>query len=535
MTNSDVELRLDALDQLIELGQDHLPSAVTDECVVLARRSHDRLRHGTAHTVVAIAGSTGSGKSSLMNAIVGAEVSTTGVRRPTTAQTHAVIWGGGADALLDWLAVQHRHHVHDRHVDNRRGAHESEAGAAFDGLVLLDLPDHDSIEHANRAEVDRLVGLVDLFIWVADPQKYADQSLHEGYLRRLADHGDVMRFVLTKSDTLTPEAAGHCRNDFEQLIIADGIPSPTVLAASSLTGEGLAEIRGELADVVAEKAAVVDRIDADLVRLGRELAPAESESSAPPGPSADRDLVSGLTDAADADGAGSAVASHHRHVGAVALGWPMTRWLRRFRKSPINELPTLANSPTMTSQVHSVLRDYGDAMSTDLGGTWRQAVRGSATDEAEAIIGRLDRVGAQAFRSTHDRPRWWTVAAAAQWAAAVTAVAGLVWLLLLVLVDNFLRIDVSAITPDYRGAPLPTWLLLGGLIGGLILTNLLRIPLAIGAKRRARAVRSEVEEQVATIAGETAIASVRARRDSATEFAKLASIVANGDRGVQGS
>src|SRR4051794_38009790 len=59
-------------------------------------------------TVVALAGATGSGKSTLFNALSGSEVSTSGVRRPTTGVAHATVWGGdgvsgdaGADRLLD--------------------------------------------------------------------------------------------------------------------------------------------------------------------------------------------------------------------------------------------------------------------------------------------------------------------------------------------------------------------------------------------------------------------------------------------------
>ena len=46
----------------------------------------------------------------------------------------------------------------------------------LDGLVLLDLPDHDSTEVAHHLEVDRLVQLADLLVWVLDPQKYADAA-----------------------------------------------------------------------------------------------------------------------------------------------------------------------------------------------------------------------------------------------------------------------------------------------------------------------------------------------------------------------
>ena len=69
--------------------------------------------------------------------------------------------------------------------------------------MLLDLPDHDSTELSHRLEVDRLVQLVDVLVWVVDPQKYADAALHDRYLKPLAGHADVMMVVLNQADRLT--------------------------------------------------------------------------------------------------------------------------------------------------------------------------------------------------------------------------------------------------------------------------------------------------------------------------------------------
>ena len=81
--------------------------------------------------------------------------------------------------------------------------------------MLLDLPDHDSTEMAHRLEVDRLVALVDVLVWVLDPQKYADAAVHDRYLRPLARHGDVMVVVLNQVDRLAaadvPDAVADVR------------------------------------------------------------------------------------------------------------------------------------------------------------------------------------------------------------------------------------------------------------------------------------------------------------------------------------
>src|SRR6185295_1315707 len=133
-------------------------------------RAGERLALSRAHTVVALAGTTGSGKSSLFNAVSRLQISQVGVRRPTTGVAHACVWGTeGAGALLDWLGVP----------PSRRFVRESALDAddelALRGLVLLDLHDFDSVDASHRIEVDRLLRLVDLVVWVMDPQKYADK------------------------------------------------------------------------------------------------------------------------------------------------------------------------------------------------------------------------------------------------------------------------------------------------------------------------------------------------------------------------
>ena len=146
----------------------------------VAGKAGARLRLGAAHTVVALAGATGSGKSSLVNALAGGRSARSGYagRRPRRRPR----WSGAptppARCSTGWRS--------------RAGTPRPTAPAyAADGLVLLDLPDFDSVQLEHRLEVDRLVELVDLLVWVLDPQKYADAALHDRYLRPLAGHADV--------------------------------------------------------------------------------------------------------------------------------------------------------------------------------------------------------------------------------------------------------------------------------------------------------------------------------------------------------
>ena len=87
-----VASRLRALDRVVELGEGRLDEALLTPARELSRRAGERLRLSGTHTVVALAGATGSGKSTLFNALAGAQISQSGVRRPTTGVAHAVVW-----------------------------------------------------------------------------------------------------------------------------------------------------------------------------------------------------------------------------------------------------------------------------------------------------------------------------------------------------------------------------------------------------------------------------------------------------------
>jgi GTP-binding protein EngB required for normal cell division len=260
--------RLASLTELMRLGgqRDGFSPELLAEAETLLRRSGERMRMSAAHTVVALAGGTGSGKSSLFNALSGASFSPAGVTRPTTKHTHACVWGmEGAAPLLDWLNVQRRHRY-------ARASALDEGEASLTGLLLIDLPDHDSVVTGSAALVDRLVKLADMLIWVLDPLKYADASVHRGYLVPLAGHSAITTVVLNQADTLTPDQVEDCEGDLRRLLEAEGLHETPVLVTSAATGAGLDELRRVLADAVAARRAVTDRITADIDALMEQFA-----------------------------------------------------------------------------------------------------------------------------------------------------------------------------------------------------------------------------------------------------------------------
>jgi energy-coupling factor transporter ATP-binding protein EcfA2 len=316
--------RVALLEQIVS-DQDRLPADLAQRAAEVASTARARLGHGTSHTVVALAGGTGSGKSSLFNALAGQPLSTVGVRRPTTSATQAAVYGAGAEPLLDWLQIEHRSRI---------------ASPELDGLVLLDLPDHDSTAAAHLAEVDRLVEVVDAFCWVVDPQKYADAALHEGYLRSFAGHSAVTMVALNQIDRLaTPADRQACLGHLGRLLEADGLIGVRVLPVSAATGEGVADLRRELSARVAERRAVVARIDADVDWLASDLAAACGDVTPAPVPDASRRAV---IDAAVIAAGGAeveiAVDKAFRHRASLAVGWPPLRWTRNLRPDPLRRL-----------------------------------------------------------------------------------------------------------------------------------------------------------------------------------------------------
>jgi GTP-binding protein EngB required for normal cell division len=262
----DLARRLDALAELVKIsksraGVDGFSSGLINDSEALLRRAGERLRLSGSHTVVALAGGTGSGKSTLFNAFAGATFSPPGVTRPTTRHAHACVWGmQGAGPLLDWLGVQRRHRY-------ARASALDSGESALNGLLLLDLPDHDSVVTASMAAVDRLSKLADMLIFVLDPQKYADASVHRRYLIPLAGHASVITVVLNQIDLLPPDQVEDCEQDLRRLLDAEGLHDTLVLPISARTGAGLDALRGVLASAVAAQHAASERISADIDSL----------------------------------------------------------------------------------------------------------------------------------------------------------------------------------------------------------------------------------------------------------------------------
>jgi GTP-binding protein EngB required for normal cell division len=500
--------RLVALREAVELAHGRLDDDTVARARGVVERAGARLGLGIETTVVALAGPTGAGKSTLFNALAGRELVQSSRRRPTTSKPTAAVYGDVGEPLLDWLEVPLRHRLDD---------------GTGDALAVLDLPDFDSVQAAHRREVDRLVQVVDLMVWVTDPQKYADASLHDAYLKPLAAHAEQMLVVLNQADLLEPAARESARRDLGRLLERDGLHKVPVLAVSARTGEGLDDLRRALRDRVKRREAAARRLSTDVQGAGEALGAGCAGARGRKVGGAERTrLVAALGDAAGVPTVVGAVERAHRRRGALAAGWPPARWVRRLRPDPLGRLRlgtgeggapdedvrTSLPGPTAVQKagVASASRALAASVARDLPDPWPSLARRAATASEDTLPGRLDRaVGGAELKVT--RPRWWLLASGLQKLLALAAVAGLVWLVALAAL-GWLRLDDAIPTPEVEGFPVPTLLLAGGLLLGLLLALLAGRLNRIGARRRARRARRALDARVEDVAADAVLAPV---------------------------
>ena len=490
----------------------------------LVARVDERTAITGSHTVVALAGATGSGKSSLFNKLVGAGIAIVGARRPTTSTPTAGLWGDEpAHELLSWIDIDRRHEVRrtDTALDDR-----------LDGLVLLDLPDFDSRETSHRLEAERILALADVFVWVTDPQKYADARLHDDFIAQLSAHGATTLVVLNQIDRLTPEAQQRCVADLVALCERDGLPNAQVLAVSALTGAGLDTLKERIANAIAGAGAARTRLAADLSASAKALS-ADVGAGEPTGwRDGRKDLVSSLSRAAGVPIVLEAVERDYLHDATGHTGWVFSRWTRHLRPDPLKRLrlaqkesPTGVVSAIDEADVRAVLgrsslpppspasraavdlatRQLGDAASEGLPAPWADDIADAATRPDTSLADDLDQAIMHTSLRTR-RPLWWKAFGALQILLGLAAAAGLVWLLAL-MVSGWLQLPLPA-APTQGVVPWPVLLLVGGLVLGLALAGLARWFAKRGARRRRATVDKRLRQAIGVVADERILAPV---------------------------
>ena len=219
---SDLESLLDLADLAVVRCEGVVPEESRIDLATVVRRARQKLGYLGEVLVVAFAGGTGSGKSSLLNAVLGEEVAQVGVARPTTDCALAVI---PEVSTLDFGRL-----LSDLGVTERIGTTKLKAS------VLIDLPDLDSAIEAHRHMVEEILPLVDAVVWVFDPEKYADRVMHTEFLAGLVLYERQFIFVLNQVDRLGVDTR-LIEEDMARLLEEDGFGDPQVVSTIASASE----------------------------------------------------------------------------------------------------------------------------------------------------------------------------------------------------------------------------------------------------------------------------------------------------------
>jgi hypothetical protein len=481
--------------------------------------------------VLALAGGTGAGKSSLLNALAGKEVSPAGPLRPVTREP--VAWvpadaAGELGPLLRWVGVRQVVVHHD---------------PRFADLCLLDLPDYDSVVRSHRATVDQLLPRVDAVCWVLDPEKYNDRVLHEDYLRPLAHHAERAVFVVNRRDVIGgPEQVAALTADLGRSLAADGIAGRPLFVVSADPPDGvgageLEELRIWLTERMQAKAVVLERLAADCRQRAAELAGRAGLE----GPDAGRPLVgdaavraageraaAAVSAAVDVEGVRRACVRRTRADARASGAGPLGRLLalvararggggQAGRRAPEGSGEPRGGAPVSRASsidpvayargwrgrstlsrtvnpVHDLLRQAAVAAPPALRARVMAMARPDRLEErlAAAVDGAVARASLAHARPPHSR--LWPLIGVLQALATLAVAAGLLWYLTLYLAGRA-QADLPDL-PSLRGVPLPLLLLLGGMVAGWLLARLLGASAARAGRRWAGQLTGELDRAV---------------------------------------
>lgn len=562
-----------SLNDALDYGRDRLPEPVVLEASEALERLSRRRELSTEHTIIGFFGATGSGKSTLFNAVAGYPIARSAPTRPTTSAVQAAVWcAEDSDELLDWLGIENRVYPQstefirdvERQTPNaasaqpapnavtepvpglfnriRRMVGRGETRTRTGGLILLDMPDFDSVTTANRELAARMMRYVDVLVWVVDPQKYADAVIHSEFMVPLAASGAQTLCVLNQADKLAPSEVPAVLASLTHLMQTEGTDRHLLappLALSARTGEGMDALRDLLAQVAAAKSASLQSTDAQLYAIASELrAYAGGEETTLTGAdalTAERELTQACYDASPATQVLEAATESYRRAARTRTGWIATRWMGRLKADPLRRLHlgtgssgkngtkseakngrkkgTEASNPGMLGEpaqesapelvapslpplsaaqkanMANAVRRYGSRMGQNVGEPWKRSLGEAALSQESELPTLIERDIARIDYTRGRQRAPWTVFNVLQWLALLSALAGVAWLTLIAGL-GYLQIQLPPPpAPEGFPVPLPTLLVILGVLLGIATAGLGRLLTAWGARRYARRLR----------------------------------------------
>ena len=559
-----------SLKEAIGYGEGRVPETVLLDAAATLERLSQRRELSTEHTVIGFFGATGSGKSTLFNAIAGQNIALSAPTRPTTSTVQAAIWEAeGSEELLDWLGIDKRVYPQTQALTaegNTAEGSEAAGGAAAPnavtepapglfnrirravggrgemrtrtgGLILLDMPDFDSVTTTNRDLAARMMRYVDVLVWVVDPQKYADAVIHRDFMVPLAASGAQALCVLNQADKLAPAEVPAVLASLTRLLQAEGTDAHLLaapIAVSARTGEGVDVLRDLLAQVAAAKSLSLQRTDAQLHATASQLRTyAGGEGTVLAGAyalDAEQKLVQACYTSSHAEQVLQAATASYRRAAGQHTGWILTRWMSRLKADPLRRLhlgqqdetkstskaeksagmlgsdsenaPELVASslpPLSAAQkagMANAVRQYSKQMAARIDEPWKRSIKEAALSREAELPELLERDMVRIDYGLGRTRAPWVIFNALQWIALMSALVGVGWLTLISGMA-YLQIQLPpAPTPEGSPVPLPTLLLLLGVLLGIASAGVGRLLTAMGSRYYARKLRGRLQTGV---------------------------------------
>ena len=592
-----------SLKDAISYGEGRVPETVLFDAAETLERLSQRRELSTEHTVIGFFGATGSGKSTLFNAIAGQNIALSAPTRPTTSTVQAAIWEAeDSEELLDWLGIDKRVYPQtqalaaegDATEGNEVGGNKAAGGAAAPnavtepapglfnrirraiggrgemrtrtgGLILLDMPDFDSVTTTNRDLAARMMRYVDVLVWVVDPQKYADAVIHRDFMVPLAASGAQALCVLNQADKLAPAEVPAVLASLTRLLQAEGTEAHLLaapIAVSARTGEGVDVLRDLLAQVAAAKSLSLQRTDAQLHATASQLRTyAGGEGTVLAGAyalEAEQKLVKACYTSSQAEQVLQAATASYRRAAGQHTGWILTRWMSRLKADPLRRLhlgqqdetksaskteksagmlgsdsenaPELVASslpPLSAAQkagMANAVRQYSKQMAARIDEPWKRSMKEAALSREAELPELLERDMVRIDYGLGRTRAPWVIFNALQWIALMSALVGVGWLTLISGMA-YLQIQLPpAPTPEGSPVPLPTLLLLLGILLGIASAGVGRLLTAMGSRYYARKLRGRLQTGVEKAVQSCVVAPVQQEAKRLTSYRKALDI-----------
>jgi hypothetical protein len=374
-----------------------------------------RLMTIDAPLLAVVGGSTGAGKSTLVNSVVGSRVTTPGVLRPTTRSPVLVHHPDDAQWFRQDRLLPELERV-DRATNDPEALQLVPNELVPQGLAILDAPDIDSVEERNRTLAAQLLAAADLWLFVTSAARYADQVPWD-FLRKAAERSAAVAIVL---DRTPQEAIGTVSSHLARMLASRGLKdSPlfvveegTVSEDGLLAPEAVASIRGwleALADDAEARSAVVkqtlDGAVRTMARRAHDVADAATEQTDAvrrlrEDANASYDKAVEAVSEAAADGTllrGEVLARWQEFVGTGELLKSLeTRvgWLRDRIVNAIKGKPQQAERVTVAveSGLETLILEHAEAAAERAEASWRSTAAGQVLlADAGEDLGRASR------------------------------------------------------------------------------------------------------------------------------------------------